>query len=62
MLTMKKDTPVIENTRQPLPLIPSDEGDRAQLARFCKALAHPVRVQILQYLKTSHGLRNEMHL
>lgn len=43
---------MIENTRQPLPLVSSEEVYREQLARFCKALAHPVRVQILQYLKT----------
>jgi ArsR family transcriptional regulator len=28
------------------------EGQREQLARFCKALAHPARVQILEFLKT----------
>ncbi|HTK08327.1 MAG TPA: metalloregulator ArsR/SmtB family transcription factor [Ktedonobacteraceae bacterium] len=30
----------------------ADEQYREQLARLCKALAHPVRVQILRYLST----------
>ena len=31
---------------------PEETPHREQLARLCKALAHPVRVQILHYLST----------
>jgi ArsR family transcriptional regulator, arsenate/arsenite/antimonite-responsive transcriptional repressor len=44
----KKVIPVLQQDAS----TPEEEQRREQLARFCKALAHPVRVQILHYLST----------
>ena len=46
-------SPVLKN-RSNTPTDPYVDPDPAVLARLCKALGHPARVQIVQYLKTAN--------
>ena len=53
-LTMKEGKDVIDycQPEEGVQIAEGTEARREQLARFCKALAHPARVQILHYLGT----------
>ena len=52
--TMKESKDVIDcyQSEDGLQIAEGTEAQREQLARFCKALAHPARVHILHYLGT----------
>ena len=53
-ITMKESKDVIDccQPEEVVQIAEGTEARREQLARFCKALAHPARVQILDYLGT----------
>jgi ArsR family transcriptional regulator len=51
-VTMKRTTLMIDSLSSKQPIQVQLPSQREELAQLCKALAHPVRVQILQFLAT----------